>query len=297
MMHVRKAAGADAGALETMGIACTAQVYVLEKDSVVIGAAQMQKSCLVQCVMMPQWRRRGYGTFLLRRVLREYAPGTQAPEPQNEAARALLHRCGFRPKQPGQPWMRGIPHGDGENALSTVHAFLTAHVRAGMTAVDATAGNGGDTLFLCRLVGSSGHVLALDIQKQAVEHTRQRLEKHGYGAVGRVVQDSHANLARYVQPGTVDAVMFNLGYLPGGDHSIFTQKEISIPAMRTALSLLKQGGVMTVCVYSGGAQGTQERDAVLHFFEQLPKTQYEITIRDFKEQAGLPPIPVCVRKK
>ncbi len=296
-MQVRRSGAPDAAALAVLGVCGGADTFVLEKDGSVIGAARMQESCLVQCVLAPEWRRRGYGTFLLRRMLRCYPGAARALCPENAPAQALLRRCGFRPKEQGEPWVRGVPHDDGENALSVAHAFLKEHVRAGMTAIDATAGNGGDTLFLCRLVGHGGRVLAFDIQPQAVDNTNKKLAETGYGETGKAVLDSHANLAAYAQPGSVDAVMFNLGYLPGGDHSVFTEKETSIPAIGTALSLLKKGGVMTVCVYSGGAQGTAERDAVLQFFAQLPKAQYDVAVRDFKEQAGLPPVPVCVVKK
>lgn len=299
MMQVRKACAADEPVLGTLGIDGKESVFVLEKDGAVIGAAELSTDTLMQCVILPEWRRRGYGTFLLRRVLRMFQGTVAADAPSQPDAQALLRRCGFRAKtaQDAQRWVRGQSHDDGENALSIAHAFLKRYVKEGMTAIDATAGNGGDTLFLCSLVGKSGHVLAFDIQKQAVENTNRRLEENGCGAIGRAVLDSHANLAHYAQSGTVDAVMFNLGYLPGGDHGIFTEKETSIPAITTALSLLKKGGVMTVCVYSGGMQGTAERDAVLDFFAQLPKEDYEVTVRDFQEQQGLPPIPVCVLKK
>ena len=172
--------------------------------------------------------------------------------------RAGSRRC-CRPFEPPPKWVRGAPDGDGENALAVAHAFLRTHVRPGAFALDATAGNGHDTLFLCRLVGAAGRVLAFDVQPQAVENTNARLRENGCGQVGRAVLDSHANLAAYAAPGSVDAAVFNLGYLPGGDHGVFTTPGVSVPAMRTALELLRPGGVMTVCVYYGGPQGMAEK--------------------------------------
>ena len=142
----------------------------------------------------------------------------------------------------------------------------------------------------------TGKVLAMDIQPAAVESTRHRLQTLGY-AQARVVCDSHANLARYARPGTVDAAVFNLGYLPGGDHGVFTVPETSVPALRTALELLRPGGVLTVCAYSGGLQGTAERDAVLAFARALPEAQYRVEMELFSRRAGLPPVPVCIEKK
>ena len=86
------------------------------------------------------------------------------------------------------------------NTLSVNHDFLRRTVQEGAFCIDATAGNGHDTAFLCGLVGESGKVLALDIQEQAVTNTRARLHEMGYDTVGTVVQDSHANLAQYAEP-------------------------------------------------------------------------------------------------
>ena len=86
--------------------------------------------------------------------------------------------------------------------------------------IDATCGNGGDTAFLCRLSGPEGRVLGFDIQPEAIASTRARLKKQGLTA--ELICDSHANLLQYGRPGTADIVMFNFGWLPGADHSIFS---------------------------------------------------------------------------
>lgn len=82
------------------------------------------------------------------------------------------------------------------NALGLSHRFIRQHLREGGFAVDATAGNGGDTLLLCQTVGKTGKVLAMDIQRQAVENTKKLLEENGWQDVADVVLDSHAFLDR-----------------------------------------------------------------------------------------------------
>ena len=98
-------------------------------------------------------------------------------------------------------------------AVKLVQDFLAARLADPRLCIDATCGNGGDTAFLCRLVGEGGRVLGFDIQPEAIASTRQNLARKGLAA--ELHCDSHANLLQYVQPGTVDAVMFNFGWLPG----------------------------------------------------------------------------------
>ena len=55
--------------------------------------------------------------------------------------------------------------------------FIRQQVMPGDICIDATMGNGNDTVLLSRLAGENGRVLAFDIQKQALEHTEERLKK------------------------------------------------------------------------------------------------------------------------
>ena len=122
------------------------------------------------------------------------------------------------------------------NALGVSHRFIRRYLPAGGFAIDATAGNGGDTLLLCECVGKNGRVLAMDIQPQAVENTRVLLEEKGWSNISQVVLDSHANMERYAQPESADCVAFNFGWLPGGSHEIFTRKESSLAAIEQGLA-------------------------------------------------------------
>ena len=270
--------------------------FQLLRDGEVLGWLEWEQTRLTDLWICEAVRRKGYGTYLYRQSVKQCGFGPRdtltAPPVQDPALGAFLEKFGFRPC--GDGLARSAPAQ--RNALSIVHAFVRAHVGPGMFAVDATAGNGHDTAFLCGLVGPGGRVLAMDIQPAAVEATRRRLAELGLRQA-EVVCDSHAHLARYVEKGAADAVMFNLGYLPGGDHGVFTVPETSVPALRTALELLRPGGVLTVCAYAGGRQGTAERDAVLAFARDLPRTEYRVTVELFADRPGLPPVPVCIQKK
>lgn len=183
------------------------------------------------------------------------------------------------------------------NTLGIAHTFLEQHITPGSFCIDATAGRGRDTAFLCRLVGEQGKVLAFDIQQEAVEATRIRLKEEGLDAIGEVVLDSHIHMDQYAQPGTVDAVVFNFGYLPGGDHRIFTRPETSIPAVEQGLSLLREGGVLCACVYHGGDTGYEERDALMDYFATIDSKVYTVLVCDFRNRPGDPPIAVLIWKR
>ncbi len=183
------------------------------------------------------------------------------------------------------------------NALAVTHRFLQKYVPQGGFAIDATAGNGGDTELLCRLVGEHGRVLALDVQEQAVENTQKRLAEAGFSAMSRVIRASHADLSQFVQPESADCVVFNFGWLPGGDHDVFTRKETSLPAIAQGLECLKQGGIMSLCLYYGRNNGYEERDAILNYVRSLDHRRYTVLVVDFANRINDPPIPVFIIKE
>ena len=183
------------------------------------------------------------------------------------------------------------------NTLGIAHKAIAEKVKAGDFCIDATAGRGNDTAFLCSLVGESGKVIAFDIQQQAVDSTRQRLSEQGYEKIASVHLDSHSNMGNYAQPNSVDCIVFNFGYLPGGDHSVFTTPATSIPAIETGLELLKPGGLMSLCVYYGGDSGFEEKDALMEYFRTIDSKPYTVLITEFANRPNNPPIPVFILKQ
>lgn len=181
-------------------------------------------------------------------------------------------------------------------AVHLAHEFLAAHVKSGDLCIDCTAGRGNDTAFLCSLVGESGRVLAFDIQPAAVESTRALIAGRGCSDICEVYLDSHANVDKYAQAGTVKAAVFNFGWLPGGDHKINTRADSSIEALKKCLDLLTPDGVMSLSIYYGRDTGTDERDAILAFLRELPLREYTVIISEFANRPNDPPISVRVYK-
>lgn len=132
----------------------------------------------------------------------------------------------------------------------------------GDVVIDATAGNGHDTVFLAESVGASGRVLAFDIQPAAIESSKAKVAEAGLLDRVSFHLCSHARMGEFVEPASIAAIMFNLGYLPGEDHGITTQLEDSIRALEAAALALKPGGALSVVCYPGHEAGVSEAEAV-----------------------------------
>ena len=179
---------------------------------------------------------------------------------------------------------------------SWVHHFLEDHVQPGDVCIDATMGNGNDTALLSKLAGKNGKVVAFDIQQMALENTEQKLLKEECPKNYELVLKSHEFMGEYAKEESVSCITFNLGYLPGGDHEKATKGDSSIRAIETGLSLLKKKGLMTVCIYSGGDSGFEERDAVLAYLKGLDSKKYLVIISEYANRPNHPPIPVLIIK-
>lgn len=177
-----------------------------------------------------------------------------------------------------------------------IRHFIEEHVQEGDFCIDATMGNGNDTALLSRLAGETGRVLAFDIQKEALEHTKDRMEKDGCPKNYQLVLETHEKMGDYAEENEVSCITFNLGYLPGGDHEKATRAESSIRAIETGLRLLKKKGLMTVCIYSGGDSGFEEKDAVLSYLRMLDRRKYLVIVSEYANRPNNPPIPVLIVK-
>ena len=160
----------------------------------------------------------------------------------------------------------------------------------GDTVIDATMGNGHDTLMLCELVGESGCVHAFDVQPQAVENTRIRLTEAGVIDRAHLHLDGHQNMKQYIE-GRVQAVMFNLGWLPGGDKSVTTLWMTTQIAVESALQLLEIGGICIICVYPGHEAGDYERCCLTEKLSTIRPQDFNIVHHRFIN-AG-PGAPEC----
>lgn len=155
-------------------------------------------------------------------------------------------------------------------ATELAHLLLRPSLRPGDWAVDATTGNGHDTLFLAQCVGSSGRVYGFDVQATALDSTAERI---GRNAQVTLIRDGHENMSQHLPApmhGKLAAIMFNLGYLPGTDKKVITRAQTTLAALKQAVGLIRLGGVVSALVYPGHPGGAEEADAAQYFAETLP---------------------------
>lgn len=178
------------------------------------------------------------------------------------------------------------------------HELLKQSVRPHDHVIDATCGNGNDTLFLAQLVGAEGHVYACDIQEQAIENTKQKISEHNINNV-TFINDSHEHINKYIPesvPKHIGGAIFNLGYLPGSDKTIVTKAESTIKAVESMLPLLRSRALVILVVYHGHEGGINEKTKLLPFVESLEQKKYSVLKYQFINQINNPPFIIAIQK-
>jgi ubiquinone/menaquinone biosynthesis C-methylase UbiE len=182
------------------------------------------------------------------------------------------------------------------------HLKLKQVLRPGDLAIDATAGNGHDTLALAELVGTSGKVYAIDLQAAAIAATRKRLEAADRCAQCELVQGDHAEvlsdlLGHY--HASAAGITFNLGYLPGSDKAVTTRPETTLRALDAAMRFVRPGGILLVTAYRGHRGGEEEAGEIEAWMWALPETNWQVEAKEppTRDPKQVPPILWVARKK
>lgn len=174
------------------------------------------------------------------------------------------------------------------NDVSTIsHTIISSGVKNCVTAIDATLGNGYDTDFLSR---NFTKVFSFDIQENAIEKYRIRRS-----ANVELINDSHENFKEYVHT-DVDCIVYNLGFLPGGDKNITTNWQSTLKSIKIGLEMLRPGGIMCVAIYAGHEEGKKEKEVILDYVSKLDKKKYGVLTHCFLNRSNEPPILIAIEK-
>lgn len=201
-----------------------------------------------------------------------------------------------------------------KNLIQSTTAFAMSiaqqYAVEGGLIIDATCGNGRDTLELARYDREHSlnvDIVAFDIQKEAIDSAKALLTNKGFGpqlesGKIRFVSSSHESMIGCISDLYGDGrkaclVVFNLGYLPGGDKSITTNSDSTLKAVRSALDLLDTGGLVCITMYSGHPEGAEEKQALLHFAEELDSHDYHVSYISMINQPNDPPEILLISRK
>lgn len=181
--------------------------------------------------------------------------------------------------------------------VALAHSQIREVLLPGTRAIDCTAGNGHDTVFLSHCVGPNGEVLSIDIQQEALSKTRSLCSQEGLNNV-IFVRDSHEQLSRIVQQHSFETprcVVFNLGFLPRSESSLTTKSESSCRAIEQALAITQSGGIISILAYRGHCGGAEEERAVRDLLEGLPQRSFAVQRHGVRNEREDTPVLWMVR--
>lgn len=182
----------------------------------------------------------------------------------------------------------------------TAHQIVRQHLQAGSVAIDATLGNGHDTVFLAEIVGGQGGVFGFDVQQQALASTRNRLLQSGLLQRVKMIHASHADMLQHIPlplHGHIQAIMFNLGYLPGADKGLITQVDSTLTAVDAACRMLAKDGVLTIMAYPGHDGGDEESRRLEAWRLKLAQTDFHAEVVFSRHPKATAPRLFVIRKR
>jgi predicted methyltransferase len=184
-------------------------------------------------------------------------------------------------------------------SLTTLtHNLLEKELTEGDCVIDATVGNGHDTLFLAKQVGRQGCIFGFDVQQQAISTTQLQLKQNQFKNFC-LFHASHSEMDIYIpkqQHGKIKLIMFNLGYLPGSDKTIITQANTTLIALKKSIVLLAPNGVLTIMAYPGHSGGEEETKQVKLWSEQLDPLSHTFEIIKSSEKITAPRLFIIKKK-
>jgi len=165
-------------------------------------------------------------------------------------------------------------------------------------AIDATCGNGHDTLFLSQI---SQWVFGFDVQEEAIANTTALLEKNNAQSNVELFHTGHENIQTVLSDTktteSIDVAIFNLGYLPKGNNpEITTHAESSTQAISKSLSHLKPNGIISLLCYRGHDGGAEEFMRIKQLLNDLDSKKWKIAIYESSKATDITPILLIITK-
>jgi len=182
-----------------------------------------------------------------------------------------------------------------KNAVTLAKYVIKDKLKSGDIAVDATCGNGYDSVLLSTIVGREGKIYCFDVQEDAIKLTEEKLINESALNNWVLIHDGHENLDKYISF-NVNAAIFNLGYLPKGNHEIITTPENTISAIQKLMDRLVPGGIIVIVSYYGHKGGYEEMSKLSVFVKSIDNKKYTVIKSEFVNQINCPPMLITIEK-
>jgi len=176
------------------------------------------------------------------------------------------------------------------------HILLKSLTNGSGIYIDATAGNGYDTLFIAKMLKQNGSLFSFDISYQAVGNTKKLLEENNISINNvNIINDSHENIDKYIGQNKIKAAIFNLGYRPHSDKTVKTMPASTILALGKILYRLECGGAVIICSYTGH-DGGEEDEQVFKYLCGMENKTYEISKTEMISRKHSPVLYLIIKK-
>ncbi len=189
-----------------------------------------------------------------------------------------------------------------QSHLDLAHGFWRRLLNSGDMAIDATCGNGNDTLVLAEILSEKGggEVIGIDIQEGAIQATRELLQTQLSPAMldkVHLFHQSHSDFPQMAKTAQVKLVVYNLGYLPRGNKELTTLTGTTLQSVQSALELILPGGAVSITCYPGHAEGAKEEMALHEMFSNLPSALWNVCIHSFPNRKKAPSLILIQRNQ
>lgn len=184
--------------------------------------------------------------------------------------------------------------------IDLAHFWWERLLQKGDVVVDATCGNGHDTLFLAEKVlnDGKGEAWGFDIQQEALTNTQKKLE----GELApqdlenvHLILGSHDELPPLLLGKKVKLAVYNLGYLPGSDKEAITKAETTIRSLQVISEIIIAGGAISITCYTGHPGGMEEQNAVIEWASSLPKSHWNVCFHQWINMKTAPTLLLIQR--
>ena len=186
------------------------------------------------------------------------------------------------------------------NAVQFQHLIWDRSMKKAKVVVDATCGNGHDLLYLAKRAQKGCHLFGIDIQMKAINSSKELLKTNDIAPDVSLtfIHDSHdLALAHQLKDEVIDLMIFNLGYLPGGNHKVITKPHQTIDAIDEGLHKLSKSGVITIVAYPGTPEGMEEMQSLTSYLSDLEQKSYNVCHWHPMNQINNPPELFILQKR